>query len=140
MTIDDDEAPECRDGVRPHDGRFQKGRSGNPAGRPKRLGTASEVISRAARERVTVSENGQRRSMTKLSATAKQMANKAMAGDHRSTKAMLEQLEKEEARREAEGDPQARLAAQKRSDAELLSYLARLLFRDVATTPHDPEA
>ena len=68
-------------GKPPKGSRFQKGRSGNPTGRPRGSLNLSTVLQRTARERVVVTENGRRRELTKLELAAKQLANKASSGD-----------------------------------------------------------
>ena len=63
--------------------RFQKGRSGNPKGRPKGTLNMATVLARTLRERVIINENGQRKVITKLEAAVKQLVNKAASGDLR---------------------------------------------------------
>ena len=78
--------------------RFAKGASGNPSGRPKGSRNLSAIIAKALSERVTVNEGGRRRSITKLDAAVKQMANKAAGGDPKSAKLILELLHQAEVR------------------------------------------
>jgi hypothetical protein len=68
-------------GKPPKSTRFQKGRSGNPSGRPKGSLNFATVLERTLLERVTVNENGQPKSITKLQAAAKQLADQAASGD-----------------------------------------------------------
>jgi hypothetical protein len=82
----------------PEHSRFAKGQSGNPAGRPKGSRAISAVIASALAERVTVTEGGRRRSITKLDAAVKQMANKAAGGDQRAAKLIIELLHSAETR------------------------------------------
>lgn len=65
----------------PKNTRFQKGRSGNPQGRPKGSRNLASVLERTLRERVVINENGTRRIVTKLEAAVKQLVNKAASGD-----------------------------------------------------------
>lgn len=65
----------------PKNTRFQKGRSGNPQGRPKGSRNLASVLERTLRERVVINENGTRRVVTKLEAAVKQLVNKAASGD-----------------------------------------------------------
>ena len=46
--------------------RFRPGQSGNPRGRPRGARSVSTVIAAALSERVAVTENGQRRHISKL--------------------------------------------------------------------------
>lgn len=67
----------------PAHSRFKPGASGNPNGRPKGSLNLATVLQKALRERVTITENGKRRKITKLEATMKQLTNKAVTGDMR---------------------------------------------------------
>ena len=88
----------------PLEKQFQKGQSGNQAGRPKGSKNISGVIAAGLAERVTVTINGKRRSITKLEAAVTQMANKAAAGDRHAAKLIIELLHQSETRDEARGD------------------------------------
>jgi len=114
----------------PEASRFQKGRSGNPSGRPRGSRNISAVISAALSERVTIVENGRRRTITKLEAAAKQMANKAASGDPRAAKLIIELLHQSESRDEARAGSgtltaEARLA----SDMAVLSAIREQALR-----------
>jgi hypothetical protein len=85
----------------PVETQFKKGRSGNPTGRPKGSRGVSAVIAAALSEKVTVTENGKRHTITKLEAACKQVVNKAAGGDARSTKLMIELLYLSQSRDEA---------------------------------------
>ena len=61
----------------PKSGQFKKGQSGNPKGRGKTLSGLATMIRKSAKERVTVQENGTRKSITKGEAAIKQLFNKA---------------------------------------------------------------
>ena len=61
--------------------RFKRGVSGNPRGRPKGSLNVATVLTKTLRERVTITENGRRKTVTKLEAALKQLVNKAAAGD-----------------------------------------------------------
>lgn len=61
--------------------RFRKGRSGNPQGRGKGSRNLAQLIERELDQPLTITENGRRRSITKREAVAKQLVNKAVAGD-----------------------------------------------------------
>ena len=71
--------------------RFQKGQSGSPKGRPRGSRNATTILNEALNERVVVTENGRRKSATKLEVIFKQLVNKAAQGDHRSIQLLLNQ-------------------------------------------------
>jgi hypothetical protein len=67
----------------PEHTRFKPGESGNPSGRPKSRPSLASEIEQALSEPVVVIEHGRRKRLTKLAATARQLANKGAAGDLR---------------------------------------------------------
>lgn len=79
-------------GKPPAETRFQKGQSGNPNGRPKGSKNLATIVRQAANERVTIVVKGKQRSITKLEAAAKQLANKAAQGDLKAMQMLLPQL------------------------------------------------
>jgi hypothetical protein len=60
---------------------FQKGGSGNPKGRPKKLLNFEEQLLRVASTPVTITENGRRVSKPRYDVAMLQLVTKAMAGD-----------------------------------------------------------
>ena len=70
--------PECEVGYArpPHNTRFKKGKSGNPAGRVKGSKNVSKLLLQALSEPVVVNENGERKRITKGEAMIKQLVNK----------------------------------------------------------------
>ena len=92
-------------GKPPRNARFQKGQSGNRNGRPRGSRNASTLLDEALKERVTVSENGRRKKITKLEAILTQLVNRAAGGDHRATQLLLAhqipRIEEHEASRSA---------------------------------------
>jgi hypothetical protein len=76
-------------GKPPQHTRFHKGQSGNPKGRRKGSRNMATLLEQALNERVVVTENGKRKTITKLEAMLKQLANKAASGDHRAIKLLM---------------------------------------------------
>ena len=74
----------------PRRSQFAKGTSGNPRGRPKGARSLTDRFEKALNERVTIDENGSRRTVPKSDAVMKQLVNKAASGDFRSIKLILE--------------------------------------------------
>lgn len=78
--------------------RFQKGRSGNPSGRPRGSSNFYTLLEKALQETVIVTEQerGRRKRMTKLALGANRLITKAAVGDHKALvtcAAMLRELE-----------------------------------------------
>jgi replication-associated recombination protein RarA len=86
------------DKIRDTRGRFPPGQSGNRMGRPKKPKTVSEAIITAMNKTVAANENGRRRRIRKLDATATQIANKGASGDLRAGKMLLDMAAQAEAR------------------------------------------
>ena len=102
-------------------GRFAPGQSGNTKGRPKAAKTVSAAIVSAMNKTVTANENGRKRKVRKLDATATQIANKGASGDLRAGKMLLEMAAKAEERHGSQAVPEALT----RSDQEILdAFLA----------------
>ncbi len=83
--------------ARDNGGRFEKGQTGNRNGRPRKDRSVSSAIMQAASATVTATENGRRRKIRKLDATAAQLANKGASGDLRAGKLLLDMAARAEA-------------------------------------------
>jgi len=86
MSDDTDRDYEVGYGKPPKDKQFQKGRSGNPKGRPQESRTSGTIVQRELRERVAVRENGCTKTITKREAILIQLINRATTGDLRAIK------------------------------------------------------
>ena len=68
---------------------FKKGESGNPKGRPKGSRSLQTILVEELKSTITISENGRSKTVKKGEVIAKQMVNKAMAGDHKAAHLVL---------------------------------------------------
>ncbi len=110
----------------PKASQFKRGHSGNPSGRPKGSRGVSAIIAKALAEKVVVTEQGQRREISKLEAAAKQLANQAAGGDQRAAKLVMGMLLQAEDK--ASGDaPEVDVEARRARDREVMTSLAHLL-------------
>ena len=87
--------------------RFQKGRSGNPKGRPRGRKNMSTLLNDALNGSVSVVENGRRKKITKREAIITQLVNKSASADLRATQMVLEMLRDVEARADSGAEPAA---------------------------------
>ena len=74
----------------PEHTRFKKGQSGNPRGRPAK--NLPALLAAALNEKVTVTENGKRRQVTKREAVIAQLVNKSASAELRATKMLIDML------------------------------------------------
>jgi hypothetical protein len=90
----------CRRSVTnpPKHTQFKKGASGNKKGRPKGSKNLSTLLMEAARDQVTATIDGKRRKISKLQATAMQLATKAAGGDQASIARFLDWIDEIEKR------------------------------------------
>jgi hypothetical protein len=79
-------------GKPPQHTRFKKGESGNPTGRPKGSKNLTTLLEKELKQRVVVTENGRRRSITKQEAMVKHLVNKAVSGDRALMQLLLEEI------------------------------------------------
>src|SRR5215472_15219535 len=74
----------------PEHTRFKKGQSGNPRGRPAK--NLPALLAAALDEKVTVTENGKRRQVTKREAVIARLVNKSASAELRTTKMLIDML------------------------------------------------
>lgn len=78
----------------PNDKRFKKGKSGNPSGRPKGTNNFLALLEKELRQPMTITENGKKRTTTRLGAMAKRLVVAALQNDYKGLKTILEILRK----------------------------------------------
>ena len=94
-------------GKPPVHSRFQKGRSGNPKGRPRGRRNMSTLLSATLNGWVTVVENGRRKKITKREAIVTQLVNKSASADLKATQIVLAMLRDIESQADGPADPSA---------------------------------
>jgi hypothetical protein len=90
--------------------RFRKGVSGNPRGRPTGSLNVATVLTRTLRQKVAITENGRRRTVTKLEAAVKQLVDQAAAGDLRALRHLTALAHDAEAQQDARDSQQQDLS------------------------------
>ena len=90
---------------------FRKGKSGNPKGRPKGSKNLSTYLMEAARDHVTATVDGRIRKISKIQATAMQLATKAAGGDQAAIGKFLDWMDEIESRAAATKPTQFPLSA-----------------------------
>ena len=101
--------------------RFQKGKSGNPKGRPRGKKNMSTLLSTALNASIVVVANGRRKKITKREAIVTQLVNKSAAADLKATQIVFAML------RESQDDGSADPAVFAEADHEIIRRIqARL--------------
>jgi hypothetical protein len=110
----------------PRHTRFEKGKSGNPAGRRAGSRNLSTVVVASANAPVSVRDGGRRRTVTKLEAMAKALADKAAAGDPRATQQLTQLLQIFEGRAAQSNQPPVTTEADERVVRQLYRRIAEM--------------
>ena len=106
--------------------RFQPGQLGNPAGRPKGARNLASVLEQELNAPVTIIENGQRKTVTKLEAAIKQLVKMGLSGDLRALQQLLALYRM---LRPIEGE-EAPEALTRETDAQVLQGILKRMQRD----------
>ena len=117
-------------GKPPRHAGFQKGRSGNPKGRPKGSKNLATLLSQALDEKVSVTEDGRRRRVTKRELVVKQLVNKSASADLRAIKQLIDIVERVEGRSGASPTPPPSPAFTA-ADEEVITELKKRMERDI---------
>ena len=113
----------------PKASRFKKGRSGNPAGRPRGRRNVSTIIEAVMDERIYVTEAGRRRSITAREAIIRGLRNDALRGDGKARLTIIGlDMQVEASRGSQEGD-QPRVTE---ADAKVMARLVERIRNDIA--------
>jgi predicted ATPase len=111
----------------PRHSQFVKGKSGNPKGRPKGSQNLATIFEKVGRERITVTENGRSRTLTKKHAAVLQLTNKSVSGDTKALRDYLHLTQTYEAAQQ-NGTP----VSDERDTAVMESILKRIRLTDTA--------
>jgi hypothetical protein len=98
MAADQEGNYEVGYGKPPRHTRFQKGRSGNPAGRPRGKKNLATLLSDALDQKIIVVESGRRKKISKREAIVTQLVNKSASADLKATQILLAMLRDVETR------------------------------------------
>lgn len=109
-------------GKPPAHSQFKKGESGNYRGRPSGTLNFATVLLRTLREQVVINENGQRKTITKLEAALKQLANKAASGELRALQLLLALVRSAE---EQSGVPESPKQPLEENDKKVMEEIVR---------------
>jgi hypothetical protein len=101
MSRDENGDYEVGYGKPPRHTRFVKGQSGNPRGRPANAKNFKTLLNEALNQPLIVTENGERRKVSKRQAMVTQLVNRSAIADFRAMKILLDIM------REVEGHTDA---------------------------------
>lgn len=76
----------------PPSGRFKRGTSGNPQGRPKGSKNFLTLLEQELSQKVVVNEGGRRKTVTRLQAMVKRMVGAALQGEPKAVLALVDIL------------------------------------------------
>lgn len=103
---EDNQGYEVGYGKPPESGRFTKGKSGNPKGRPKGSKNLATIVLKESRQPVRINGPRGTRTVTKIEATVMQLGNKAAQGELRAAKEFLPWVQRAEEAVSSESAPQ----------------------------------
>ena len=114
-------------------GQFGTGNRANPHGRPRKGKSMYDEVARELQAKVTITENGKRKRVSKLAANTKQIANQGASGALRAAKMTVDFALRAEKERDA--PPEAQPLSQ--NDRAIVE---RFLARVKAAEANSPEA
>jgi len=104
MAEGDKDPYEVGFGKPPRSRQFKPGQSGNPDGRPRGSKNFATAIEQELVTRITITENGRRRRISKREVIAKHLVNKAASGDLKAIPLLLSEARAHQSN-PAEADP-----------------------------------
>jgi hypothetical protein len=106
-------------GKPPKHTQFKKGQSGNPRGRPRGAKNLATLVGEALDQKVTITEQGRRRKISKREAIITQLVNRSASADLKATTILLGMMQEIERRTGASTEP----AALSEADREVLQFI-----------------
>jgi hypothetical protein len=106
-------------GKPPEHSRFKKGHTGNPQGRPRRAKNLATLLGAALDGKVTVTEHGRRRRITKREAMIAQLVNRSAQADLKAMLIVLGMMQEIERRTGASTEP----ASLTEADRQVLQFI-----------------
>ena len=106
-------------GKPPKHTRFKKGHTGNPQGRPRRAKNLATLLGAALDGKVTVTEHGRRRTITKREAMIAQLVNRSAQADLKAMLIVLGMMQEIERRTDASSEP----ASLTEADRQVLQFI-----------------
>jgi hypothetical protein len=106
-------------GKPPEHTRFKKGHTGNPQGRPRRAKNLATLLGAALDGKVTVTEHGRRRRITKREAMIAQLVNRSAQADLKAMLIVLGMMQEIERRTGASTEP----ASLTEADRQVLQFI-----------------
>jgi hypothetical protein len=116
----------------PRDRRFKKGTSGNPKGRPKGAKNYSGILQKELNARISITENGKHRLVTKQEALVKGTVNTALRGDHKATALIFSDLRAREDQIAGSGSPAPSMTISQDDELVMESIVRRIRASDPA--------
>ena len=89
MSKDQKKGYEVGYGKPPKDTQFEKGKSGNPKGRPIGTPDLKAIVRKLLLSQVTITEGGKKKKVSALTATVMRLNEKALKGDMRAIEKLL---------------------------------------------------
>jgi hypothetical protein len=106
-------------GKPPEHSRFKKGHTGNPQGRPRRAKNLATLLGAALDGKVTVTDHGRRRTITKREAMIAQLVNRSAQADLKAMLIVLGMMQEIERRTGASTEP----ASLTEADRQVLQFI-----------------